>query len=85
MKKATLLIASAALLLTACGEQKQCNKCTEAETNPFLKQEIVSVPRGEQAPRATPGQNNFGGMILPPAGNNQNRPRPAQTQQLRGT
>ena len=82
MKKATLLIASAALLLTACGEQKQCNKCSEAENNPFLKQEIVSVPRGEQAPRATPGQNNFGGMILPPpSGANQNRPRPAQTQQ----
>lgn len=48
--------------------------CAGPDDNPGKNQKIISVPRGEQAPSATPGQRNFGGMI--PQGNT---PRPQRT------
>ena len=45
----------------------------------FTNEKIISVPRGEQAPPANPGQRNFGGMmpaVRPPQGA-QNAARPA--------
>ncbi|MBO7247330.1 MAG: family 43 glycosylhydrolase, partial [Bacteroidaceae bacterium] len=71
MKNLALLTTSLAIMFAG-----YCSKSSAQEDNKFLHQEIISVPRGEQAPRANPGQNNFGGMI-PPAGAMQaNRPRP---------
>ena len=49
--------------------------CAQPDENPGKNQKIISVPRGEQAPSATPGQRNFGGMI--PQGNTPRPQRPA--------
>lgn len=65
-----LLFCISATLLTAC----VCNNSQQCEN----KNLIVSVERGEQAPRATEGQNNFGGSLV---GTQVPRPRPARRAQ----
>ena len=67
IKSATFIILSAASFTTANAQQD------------FRHEKIVSVPRGEQAPPANPGQRNFGGMIpatrpVRPAGQSFQRP-----------
>ena len=67
IKSATFIILSAACFTTANAQQD------------FRHEKIVSVPRGEQAPPANPGQRNFGGMIPAtrpnrPAGQGMQRP-----------
>ena len=57
-----------------CSEECQCEDgctcCDNCQASCNRDNVIISVPRGEQAPSATPGQRNFGGMM--PA----MRPRP---------
>lgn len=67
IKSATFIILSAASFTTTNAQQD------------FRHEKIVSVPRGEQAPPANPGQRNFGGMIpatrpARPAGQSFQRP-----------
>ena len=67
IKSATFVILSSACFFTASAQQD------------FRHEKIVSVPRGEQAPPANPGQRNFGGMIPAmrpnrPAGQGMQRP-----------
>lgn len=67
IKSATFIVLSAASFTTAYAQQD------------FRHEKIVSVPRGEQAPPANPGQRNFGGMIPAtrpnrPAGQGMQRP-----------
>ncbi len=76
MKITHLLIAAAAIaggvFFVSCGN----NVRNQEEGNLSSSQTIVSVPRGEQAPLANPGQRNFGGMARPDDGKAPVRPRP---------
>ena len=69
MKTIRLFMTSAvcALLAVSCKNNASTQECQMCENRDNI---IVNVPRGEQAPPATPGQRNFGGMM--PA----MRPRP---------
>ena len=72
MKKGKLILTAAMLPLLAvsCKNGAQCQNECEKNRDDI----IVSVPRGEQAPPANPGQRNFGGMI--PSGNRPRAQRP---------
>lgn len=69
------VLACSALLTASCKQQNP------VQSYVFDNNVIVDVPRGEQAPSATPGQRNFGGMI-PPAGSNANRQRQQRPPQM---
>lgn len=76
MKKINLILAAAApLLVVSCMNASQ--QATESQAVKD-NNKIVSVPRGEQAPPANPGQRNFGGMM--PMGGNPNRQRTQRPQ-----
>ena len=62
-----MTLAVCALLTVSCKNNANTQECQMCENRDNI---IVNVPRGEQAPPATPGQRNFGGMM--PA----MRPRP---------
>ena len=53
--KIAILATMSALLLLSC-QQNQSNPC-----EPSTERKVIEP--GEQAPPASPGQNNFGGMI----------------------
>ncbi|MBO6077454.1 MAG: family 43 glycosylhydrolase [Bacteroidaceae bacterium] len=77
MKTRTLLFAAALpLLAVSCmnAGQKTTTETQAVKDN----NKIVSVPRGEQAPPANPGQRNFGGMMT--MGGNANRQRAPRPQ-----
>jgi len=62
------IVICAALAASSC-----CPKVAPAvQQQPEVKKQIV---RGEQAPPATPGQRNFGGMIPPAGTQGQTRPQ----------
>ena len=76
MKKGKFLLATALipLMVVSCKNNAQGqHECCENRDNI-----IVDVPRGEQAPPATPGQRNFGGMM--PMGGTANRQRSQRPQ-----
>ena len=70
-----------------CSEECQCKDgctcCDNCQASCNRDNVIISVPRGEQAPSANPGQRNFGGMIRPrPQGQGQAQaPRPPMNMQ----
>ena len=70
-----------------CSEECQCKDgctcCDNCQASCNRDNVIISVPRGEQAPPANPGQRNFGGMIRPrPQGQGQAQaPRPPMNMQ----
>ena len=70
-----------------CSEECQCEDgctcCDNCQASCNRDNVIISVPRGEQAPPANPGQRNFGGMIRPrPQGQGQAQaPRPPMNMQ----
>ena len=75
MKTRTLLFAAALpLLAVSCmnAGQKTTTETQAVKDN----NKIVSVPRGEQAPPANPGQRNFGGMMPMGGANRQRTQRP---------
>ena len=63
MRKGTFILAAAIIpLLAVSCKDKSAQECQICENRDNI---IISVPRGEQAPPANPGQRNFGGMIRP--------------------
>lgn len=81
MKTLRPVIAAALIPLLAISCRNGSSDCSgTCQTN--RDNIIVSVPRGEQAPPANPGQRNFGGMISQTGqANRQRAQRPAQTAQ----
>ena len=77
MRKGKFLLATAMipLLVLSCknNSAQDQHECCQNRDNI-----IVDVPRGEQAPPATPGQRNFGGMM--PMGGTANRQRSQRPQ-----
>lgn len=67
-------MAFSALIATSCNNNNNCKE--ECSHN-----KIISVERGEQAPLANPGQNNFGGVITA----NGERPKRPATRPQRPT
>ena len=77
MRTTKFILAAAVLPLLAvsCKNNANTQECQMCENRDNI---IVSVPRGEQAPPANPGQRNFGGMMRPrPQGQGQAAQRPA--------
>ena len=73
MRKGKFILAAALPLLAV-----SCTNVNTTTGNQPVRDNnvIINVPRGEQAPPATPGQRNFGGMMPMGGANRQRAQRP---------